>query len=429
MKTCQIRAVLAAIFLAVIPSLQAAAVESSCFPLAPEPAIFELAVSLKQAQADLARCGTICPAEIVSLHNLGRIDGYVIDQQNHDIVLFGPKVKPGHPAQKLDNLVIALRSAAVRYFEIKGNTRYITAPGVTLNPRRENIAALQRIASRAGSAGNWIDDFCLECRKKQDLLVLGIPFDTSAAQIMAVADHTLKKVANSDLPIMVPEFESLATRRRREAEQKLTEGRVFAAASMYRLWFYPGQVTYQEDESGMSLDRADVLVRQQHQITDASGNYRDGGDTDPVTAQWTCDVTRLYRDIASQAPDSGFDGLAKLLRVFSVAKLMVSHNAAKASGLTLDYFLDKHVIKPVKVDHQWGGVAHVEHIERRGEDGRRRWTTIVDMPMCGGVEFDLDENTNLTSVPDRGHFTQAIAKSVLASRPTPNASSWPVRPI
>jgi hypothetical protein len=144
-----------------------------------------------------------------------------------------------------------------------------------------------------------------------------------------------------------------------------------------------------------------------------------------LTAQWTCDVTRLYRQIATQVPQSGFEPLAKLMRTFAVAKLIVARNAAEESGLDLAYLLDKHRITPVKVAREWDGVAHAERVERHGEDSKSRWVRIINMPMCGGVEFAMD-SSNLKTVPDVGRIAQAIAQRVIASRTSAVAAFWPI---
>jgi hypothetical protein len=361
------------------------------------------------------------------MRGLGRVDGYVLDRVNHDLILIGPERRTGEPVQKVDDLAIALRAAALRYAETKGNVRYITAPGVTLNPRPANIAALQRIAATAGNDEKWVDGYCAECQKAQDLLVFGIPFDSSSAEIMSTADYKLKKIANSDLPVTVAGFESLAAMRRRQAERDLDQGTTTSTSSMSRLWFYPGQLKYREEPNAIALERADVLVRQKRQVTGADGSYRDGGPADPLTVSWTCSATRHYREIANAVPESGFDALARLLRIYAVAKLMIARDAGRESGTNLAYLLDRHAITPVHVDHEWPGVAHKDRIERSGASGTRRWRTIVNLPMCGGVEFDFNNKETLTSIRDPGQTLLALADRVVRSRPDASSAAWRIR--
>lgn len=386
----------------------------------------ERAVSLKQLEIDLKRCGDDCSSAAKQLYGLGRVDGYVLDSDRGDIVLFGPEIQPGGPAQYTDLLVIALRAAAHRYDQMQGNTRISTPPGLTLNPRPPTLAALYRAA--AGPPAGFVPRFCQACRNVQDLIVYGMPFNAPPAAIMAFGDLALKKMSSSALQVPVAGFLSLAERRRQAVEQALHDGSPIPGASFNRFWYSPGMVAYREQSSGgaVALEHADVVIRQQPRVAAVNGRSADGGPPDPIAARWACDLSRLYPQIAAQVPESGFGGIARLLRVFAIAQLIIEHDAASKSGLDLGYFLDRHPVASLPLKREWPGLAHVERVEYRQQSGSRISIAVVEMPSCGGVEFRLDKS-NLKGVDDRDGAARSLTERIIVSRPFAAAPTWLMR--
>jgi hypothetical protein len=397
-----------------------------CRPPVSEAWKAERAVSLKQLEIDLGHCGDDCPAAAKQLYGLGRVDGYVLDPDLGDIVLFGPEIQSGAPVQYTDSFVVALRAAAHRYDQVKGNTRISTPPGLTLNPRPRTIAALYR--ATAGPPAGFVSRFCKACTDVQDLIVYGMPFDSLPSAIMAFGDLALKRMSSSELSVPVAGFSVLAERRREAVEQALHEGLPIPGASFNRFWYFPGMVAYREQSGGgaVALERADVVIRQQPRVAAADGRSADGGPPDPIAVQWACHLSRLYPQIAAQAPDSGFDGIARLLRIFAIAQLIIEHDATGKSGLDLGYFLDRHLVATVPLSREWPGLAHVQRVEYRQQSGSRVSIAVIEMPSCGGVEFRLD-SSNVTSETDPDHLVQNIAQRIIADRPSVTAQAWTVR--
>ncbi|MDC1288237.1 DUF1598 domain-containing protein, partial [Gammaproteobacteria bacterium] len=177
------------------------------------------ALSMRVLQERLQTCqgSTPCEAEVTHLANLKRIDGFVIDRENNDLVLIG-QVDPTWPKLHLDDLVTALRSAWHRYAKREGNTLYLSSPGVSIDPQPEVIARLQQISQFLNSSNTdtvrdqGLADWHQACHLPQKVRVEGIPFHTRSAATMLHVDYDLKRIADASLDLGIQNFHSLAAR-------------------------------------------------------------------------------------------------------------------------------------------------------------------------------------------------------------------------
>ncbi|MCJ7645575.1 hypothetical protein MUO65_01510 [bacterium] len=80
-------------------------------------------LSLKVLQERLKSCTPKgnCPDDVLKLCGLTRIEGYILDEPNNDLILFG-EVDTKSPPLHTENLIIALRNTWLKYAELKGNT-------------------------------------------------------------------------------------------------------------------------------------------------------------------------------------------------------------------------------------------------------------------------------------------------------------------
>jgi len=76
------------------------------------------------------------------LCGITRLSGFVVDPDSKDIILVG-KVDPSYPPLWADDLVVALRYANMVYARRRGNVRYYTPPGCSIDP---NPAVIQQFA-------------------------------------------------------------------------------------------------------------------------------------------------------------------------------------------------------------------------------------------------------------------------------------------
>ena len=129
-----------------------------------------LAVSLKALQQALRSCTESgnCPDEYNMLGGLTKIDGYVIDNANGDVILYGESL-PWKPPLYTEDFVVALRNAWVLYFTQKGNTKYYSNPGCSIDPRPDLHNRLNSVfsnLSRQSISGNDINKMKSQMRRQ-----------------------------------------------------------------------------------------------------------------------------------------------------------------------------------------------------------------------------------------------------------------------
>src|SRR5581483_3191317 len=110
-----------------LPADAAVTSDGSVCPNPPRPAQLvarpQRAVSLRQVTAALKS------GRPVTLEKLTRLDGYIIDAANHDIVLWGLS-EQGQPELQIQDFVVALRAAHDRYDNRYGNE----VPFISIDP-------------------------------------------------------------------------------------------------------------------------------------------------------------------------------------------------------------------------------------------------------------------------------------------------------
>src|SRR6266404_6066287 len=105
---------------------------NNCEPLgAPPRRRPQQAISLKALQARVSACkkAEACPKEAQSLYGLTRIDGFVVDRENHDIVLLGAQAQD-EPPLHLDDFLVALRNLHGRYPGLGVGEGVLTYPAI-----------------------------------------------------------------------------------------------------------------------------------------------------------------------------------------------------------------------------------------------------------------------------------------------------------
>jgi len=384
------------------------------------------AISLRAFQDRLRECAgpEAYPDDLLHLCGMTQIAGYLLDRENHDIVIFGP-ADPTQPPLHLEDFVVALRNVHDRYAQTGDDgTIHHEAPGCSIDPDPAVIYRLRRVMREANRAHRPRDrERLLEQWRQigqapQHVRILGVPHESRFAKIAVEADYYLKRVSNGTAELALDGFKSLTERRL----QVLREGPARHASevpSLYlsRFWFAAGVTTYLEDQDVILLDACPVDLLTEEEFLNAQREIAGRGRSDPVAAAFAQDFTTRYQEIARLRPI--YAELEGLFRAVALARLLKTTQAPSVAPLSLGYLLQQHLLPTTSVSRCLPGITHIR-TETREERSARR---IIWLSSCGGVDMDIHSRPRAASRQDRKRVMRLRAQ-VLKSRPSRGAVAW-----
>lgn len=355
------------------------------------------AVSLKVLQEKLEHfheTGDL-PSSLYHLCGITTLFGYVVDEDNRDVILFGT-VEKNLPPLYLDDFVVALRNAWMKYTKVEGNTRYYSNPGCSIDPNPQTLRELEYIGNQiSNSQGEreiemGIRKWQQACTSPQKVRVLGVPFDTHFASVMVKADYHMKKIVDGSDDVNLIWFNSLLDIDLEEAKERFMKGKepINPGSSLNRFWFYPGKNTYLEDEGGIFIDSCEVKLLTEEEHVNASGQARGIGRANPNAKKFVEEFSASYSSITVHRPI--FYELENLYRFVALVKILKYKAPHLKVGLNLDYLLDRYQVEKVKVSETLPGRSHVKRSTYKKNNGGSYQTYQVWFPICGGVEMNLD---------------------------------------
>jgi Protein of unknown function (DUF1598) len=383
------------------------------------------AVSLKSLQQTLKTClpNNSCPSEALELGGIRKLSGVIVDEAG-DLILFG-RVDPNSPPLQLDDFVVALRSAWLKYAELKGDVLEYSTPGCSIDPYDENVRNLHAIGQQIGNANSfaakdkYIAGWKRECEKEQAVRVLGIPFDTHFAQVMVKADYDLKRLSDGVESVDVPGFVSLADKLMHDATTALSQRQPvqLPGFSMNRFWLYPGENVYEEDAGVFFLKDSPVTLQTELMHSDRKGKVSGSGMAEPEAYRFVTDFTLLYGKIASDK--TVYQELEALFRFVSIAGI-IKEQVGNNPAFDLSYLLDSYQVRETPVARTLPGRHSVkEYSDRREERGGysevRLW-----LPSCGGVDINVEKRTNR----DKTGLLAQLKTAIAGSKPAAGTLQW-----
>lgn len=377
-----------------------------------------LALSLK-ALVELARkdIGTgRLSDEVRLLGGLTRVEGYVIDRKNEDIILVG-RAERGAPAMHLDDFVVALRCVWKLYAEQKGDTLNYTPPGVSIDPNPQTLAELNRIQRRVFQNQDpeairvGLKEWKRIAQGPQNTRILGMP-PTHLAEVALQADYRMKRIVDGSET--VPGIVSL-TRLREQA------GNSTPGSSLDRFWFVAKpDPTFVEDEDIILFQSAPISLLTEAEALIDRNTIAGSGTADPLASRFCENFSQHYRELARRPVyaelESGF-------RWIGLATLLERQRAFEQSGLSPDFFLKELIPASVNIPETLPGIANVRSVSSKTAGGRHyRWSMTV-----GGVDMRVvipDENIQWDS---EGRLRKS-AEVVLQTRPGSLTLTWRLEP-
>jgi hypothetical protein len=377
----------------------------------------EKAVSLRQIAAALAN------GRPARFEGLTRLDGYVIDDDNKDIVLFGAH-EPGQPELQPADFIVALRSAFKRGVDEKDGADYTKSAAISLDTDPDFFRRLKDFKTTTPEGRRAYAAYC--GTQSQKVRVDGMIRHSRVAKILVDADYRMKKVSQGleTIPIKSPfhgDTEMAIRRWRSEINSGMEPTPVSGATTRY--WFTQGRFTY-----GAAKD-TDNMVRfglTQVVLNDEDSVYTPGKGSvvsdrvDPgvraFTCAWTDRMEETYR------ADPLWQEMRTMFRYFALTRIMYDHDAFEKAELETEFLLTRYAVPRVTMPDTLPGISRLETAKRR--DGRTTWT--YARTVCGGVSVGF--NKPLEKFADTSGDIQYAGRNVLGSRPTPTAVAWNMTP-
>jgi len=355
------------------------------------------AISLKvlQQQArDFQNKGSM-PTTLYYLCGITTIHGYLVDEANKDIILIG-SVDKKKPPLYLDDFVIALRNAWMKYTELKGNTNYYSNPGCSIDPDPVVMGKLDEIAKQINESSSidqtekGLRQWDNVCNSPQKVRVMGIPFNSHFASVMVKADYDMKKIADGSDELNLLWFSTLSDLQLDEAKKQHIHGRPSSSpnGSMNRFWFCPGEYRFLEDDGAVMIETCKVKLLTEEEHLTSKGDISGTGRPNPVAQKFVNDFSSFYSEVAAQRPI--YQELENLFRFVALAKAMKMKTPHEKVGLSLDYLLEQYPVSTQKVETFLQGRSNISRYKRQRESAQGSQVLQLWLPSCGGVSMDIE---------------------------------------
>jgi hypothetical protein len=350
-----------------------------------------------------------------------RIDGFIVDEKNRDVLLFG-QVDHRFPGLRLGDLATAMRNIWLSDED----------PACSIDPRQEDLAAVMKIVTEGRSANpgqmkGILDRMTTTCRRPQSVSVFGVPRASTFAQTMVQADYHMKQVAAGIVPHPTghPSFKELGFDWM-TAEAKRTCGKVAQAPVMARFWFYPAVPSYERAEGIFAIREVGVQLLTEEEHLKAGGQRVQSGKSHPVAEEFRRDFTTSYREAARK--EAIYAELRSLYRMVAIAIFLKKHQALEQMGLDLNLWLHDYPGDRAATPEKLAGVAVVEKGQISCTSPQGTMIGEIWMPLCGGVGMARDILGNPSRVAAGGARLAEVAQSALRAEPKPGQSPfWDVR--
>jgi hypothetical protein len=357
------------------------------------------------------------PRELATLCGITRFESYLIDEGSQDVILMGRPVGGGSSLH-LDELVVAMRSIW------RGGTEAVSC---SLDPRRENVLAIQQINSQYGKVetpekGKRMIQQVKASWGPQAVRVGGVPKDSRYARIMIDADYHMKKVSLGNLK--VSGVNSYLDMKISDAKERIEQGedKIPAGMSFNRFWFsiekeYP---LFTEDEGIVWIKACPIVLFTEQQMGASSGELFDVDEDDPVAMAYAKAFSEAFPRLADQV--AFYADLRNLYFLKALLESMRFRRADDRARLNTDVLLGQYACKtgtPMP-DSMEGCVVNQEAF-LKGKDGS---STYWFFPVTfGGVNMEMEVRERSFEKDDK---LKKVKSKVLAKRPSPEALFWQV---
>lgn len=275
---------------------------------------------LENALNQAAANGQPVPADVEFLAGLQRIEFVIVDPDQHDVILAGPaegwKVnddglvvgeKSGLPVLKLEDLLVALRSANA--------ARQGDGISVSIDPTEEGV---KRLAQFYQSIPGFNPDLANQVESamgQHQIRLTGVPADSRYGQILVAADYKMKRLSMGLEAAPIDDFPSIL-----EMAQKKDANHIGNMAP--RFWMECNYEPIARNQEGTiwQIRGQGVKTMTEEQFVDRNGQFKKADKPNKFAQQWAETMTRRFEELSQAEPV--FRELRNLMDMSVVAALI-----------------------------------------------------------------------------------------------------------
>jgi hypothetical protein len=349
-------------------------------------------VSLKQLQ-EAVRQGfakDVSPDAVQNMCGLTTIEGYYIDRKNKDLLIFG-KVDSEMPPLLFDDFIVALRCAMKKY--VADNV--FTPPGCSIDPSVRMLKRLNAIEKQILSESSmsrlqaYKADYEEACARRQEVKVLGVPFNTHFASVLVKADYDMKRIVIGADAIDIPGVVDLYSLSSYGARQAVLSKKTMLRPTtiLCRYWFKPAQFQFLEQKDWVMLDKCEIELLTEEQYLTEDDSVKGRGSADLYSVKVADSFTTYYTYIAQKRRI--FHQLKELMRMYIVLEAMYVKDVHLDSGMNFGYFLKTYQLPKYFVSSSLLGKSRYIAETYTRETFDQTEQSILVFPICGGVNFEI----------------------------------------
>lgn len=351
-----------------------------------------------------------------SLYGVSKIEGFVVDGDNQDIIIIGQR-SSRHPQYHLDDLAVNMRT-------IWDKTEALYC---SLDPRPQDVRNVMQILSENANVASPEDrrrviQQVKEIWGSQTVRIGGIPRESRHAHIMIDADYHMKKVSLG--LIKLAGISSYLERKASQGEEYIRAGKDMPGSeiTINRFWFHmkEGYPTFREARDIVWLEESPVVLLTAKQNATQTGELFDAQEDDPQAVAFAENFSNRFEQSAAQVPS--YASLKNLYRLRALLQAMYNMRADSNSGLDLGFYLNtyRYQMERSMPDSFPGLVNHKETYVDVSK-GFKKWSFPM---MYGGVNMEMD----ITEEQFRADAKlNKMRKTVISARPALGSLSWVFR--
>jgi hypothetical protein len=374
-----------------------------------------LCVSLKML-AVAADTSAAAPLAIQTCYGLNRVLGYVLDESNRDIILYG-RQDPLYPAIHFADIC-----TFVQNLWHKDRIRYVNHefpwPSCSLDPRPGSMAAVDRIMQDTAASQlesprerDRMVSRLIEALGPQEIRIHGVRRDARVAHVMIDADYHMKRVSQGHLTLPgVTSCPRIGLDRQKRGEH--------VTSHMSRFWFHldRGHPTFLCAEGIVEIEDCAMVVLTESQVSADDGSLIDGGDAD-------LDAQAFAECLSNQLRVEGvgvreYRDLSNLYRLFALLKAIQFQGADRAVGFGLKTF-ERWQSSAGELPSCIPALANIVADVEESRTERRAYFSLV----CGGVSMDAQLSQD-RFIQNQDPQAGGKRNRILKSRPDVCCAFW-----